>query len=133
MYRSIRACHLEKSYPIEALCKLLGVSRSAYYKWAAGIPSKREQENAAIAEKMEKIHADSPDKGYRRINDDLRHDHGIHVNDKPLWIAMHKTYLSPAELKDDQMNSIIPWEEWKALIHRTNTKESAKTSPTIWN
>jgi len=58
------------------------VSRSAYYKWAAGNPGKREQENAAIAEKIEKIHADSPDKGYRRINDDLRHDHGIHVNDK---------------------------------------------------
>lgn len=25
---------------------------------------------------------DSPDKGYRRINDELRHDHKIHVNDK---------------------------------------------------
>lgn len=25
---------------------------------------------------------ESPDKGYRRINDDLRHDHDIHVNDK---------------------------------------------------
>ena len=25
---------------------------------------------------------ESPDKGYRRINDDLRHDHHIHVNDK---------------------------------------------------
>ena len=25
---------------------------------------------------------ESPDKGYRRINDDLRHDFGIHVNDK---------------------------------------------------
>ena len=25
---------------------------------------------------------DSSDKGYRRINDELRHDHGIHVNDK---------------------------------------------------
>lgn len=25
---------------------------------------------------------ESPDKGYRRINDDLRHDYGIHVNDK---------------------------------------------------
>ena len=24
----------------------------------------------------------SPDKGYRRLNDDLRHDHDIHVNDK---------------------------------------------------
>ena len=31
---------------------------------------------------MEKIHTESPDKGYRRINDDLRHDYGIHVNDK---------------------------------------------------
>ena len=35
-----------------------------------------------LAEKIEQIHMDSPDKGYRRINDDLRHDHGIHVNDK---------------------------------------------------
>ena len=25
---------------------------------------------------------DSPDKGYRRINDDLKHYHGIYVNDK---------------------------------------------------
>ena len=31
---------------------------------------------------IEKIHEESPDKGYRRLNDDLRHDHGIHVNDK---------------------------------------------------
>ena len=41
----------------------------------------------------------------------------IHVNDKPLWIAMHKTYLSPAELKDDQMNSIIP----KEVLHEMLT------------
>ena len=39
-------------------------------------------ENEQIAEKIEKIHMESPDKGYRRINDDLRHDHSIHVNDK---------------------------------------------------
>ena len=31
---------------------------------------------------MEQIHTESPDKGYRRINDELRHDHAIHVNDK---------------------------------------------------
>ena len=36
----------------------------------------------AIAEIVEQIHMESPDKGYRRINDDLRHDHDIHVNDK---------------------------------------------------
>ena len=61
---------------------MLNVSRSAYYKWAAGKISDRILENKAIAELVEKIHNERPDKGYRRINDDLRHDHGIHVNDK---------------------------------------------------
>ena len=31
---------------------------------------------------MENIHAENPDKGYRRLNDDLQHDYGVHVNDK---------------------------------------------------
>lgn len=35
-----------------------------------------------IAEKMEQIHGKRPDKGYRRIRDDLEHDFGIDVNDK---------------------------------------------------
>ena len=39
-------------------------------------------ENEKIAEKVEKIHMENPDKGYRRINDDLRHNEHIHVNDK---------------------------------------------------
>ena len=39
-------------------------------------------ENERLAEKIERIHTESPDKGYRRLNDDLRHDYGIHVNDK---------------------------------------------------
>ena len=30
----------------------------------------------------EEIHMESPEKGYRRINDELHHDHDIHVNDK---------------------------------------------------
>ena len=35
-----------------------------------------------MADTIEKIHEQSPDKGYRRLNDELRHNHGIHVNDK---------------------------------------------------
>ena len=35
-----------------------------------------------LADKIEKIHKESPEKGYRRLNDDLRHDYGIYVNDK---------------------------------------------------
>ena len=61
---------------------MLQISRSAYYKWASGKQSDRERENLGIADKVEQIHNESPDKGYRRINDDLRHDHDIYVNDK---------------------------------------------------
>lgn len=41
-----------------------------------------ELENEHIAEVIEKIHAESPDKGYRRIRDDLERYHDINVNDK---------------------------------------------------
>jgi transposase InsO family protein len=36
----------------------------------------------AIAEVIERIHMESPDKGYRRIKDELQHDHNIYINDK---------------------------------------------------
>ena len=47
-----------------------------------GIVSQRTAENEQLAKKLEQLHEESPDKGYRRLNDDLRHDCGIHVNDK---------------------------------------------------
>ena len=82
MYRAVRECHEEKGYPIDESCGTLHISRAAYHRWASGKLSKRTVENAKLAEKVEQIHMDSPDKGYRRINDELRHDHGILVNDK---------------------------------------------------
>lgn len=41
-----------------------------------------EIENRKITEEIEKIHSTSPDKGYRRIRDELERYHGIKVNDK---------------------------------------------------
>lgn len=82
LYTAIREEHEENAYPIEPMCQILHVSHSAYYKWASGKRSKREVENRQLAEKVEEIHKENPDKGYRRINDDLRHDYNIHVNDK---------------------------------------------------
>lgn len=79
---AIEESHAEKGYPIELACESLHVSRSAYYKWASGSVSNRIAENRAIAEKVEHIYMKSPDKGYRRINDELRHDYNICVNDK---------------------------------------------------
>lgn len=61
---------------------LLNVARSSYYKWLSGKKSNRMLENERLAKKVEQIHSEYPDKGYRRINDDLKHDYDIHVNDK---------------------------------------------------
>ena len=60
----------------------MGVSRAAYYRWLSGARSARLKENEHIAEKVEEIHMESPDKGYRRIKDDLDRYHDIHVNEK---------------------------------------------------
>lgn len=82
LYRAIREYNAESGCPIELSCELLHVSRSAYHKWAAGKLSNRAAENEQLAEKIEQIHQESPDKGHRRIRDELEHDYGIHVNDK---------------------------------------------------
>lgn len=58
------------------------MSRAAYYKWLNRELSGNERENSRIAELIEEIHAGSPDKGYRRIRDELERYHGIDVNDK---------------------------------------------------
>jgi transposase InsO family protein len=61
---------------------MLHIARSAYYKWNSGKMSPRQIKNEQIAEKLEQLHAESPDKGYRRLRDDLAIDHHLPVNDK---------------------------------------------------
>ena len=56
------------------------MSRAAYYKWLHREIPENEQQNRRIADEIEKIHAESPDKGYRRIRDDLERYHDIDVN-----------------------------------------------------
>ena len=79
---AIKECNEEHGDPVEAACELLGVSRAAYYRWLSGKKCARELENEKIAEIMEQIHTENPDKGYRRIKDDLVHDHKMNVNEK---------------------------------------------------
>ena len=80
---------------MEGCCRILHVSRSAYYKWLRGDVGERIIENRKIAEKMEEIHTKDPSKGYRRIKDDLYRDYGIRINDKrALRICRSKEPLS---------------------------------------
>mgnify|MGYP000772404871 FL=1 len=81
-YLAIEYFHTEKKWSIEWMCRQLEISRAAYYKWLHRKVPSNEAENERIAETIEKIHAESPDKGYRRIRDDLERYHDINVNDK---------------------------------------------------
>ncbi|MDR7815164.1 IS3 family transposase [Lacrimispora sp.] len=82
IYQAVKEENEEHNYPILALCRLGGVSRAAYYKWLHRDMSKGELENEHITSIMEQIHGEYPDKGYRRIRDDLERYHDIKVNDK---------------------------------------------------
>ena len=67
---------------MEGLCEAAHVSRAAYYKWLNGKPCARQVENERIAAIAEEIHKERPDKGYRRIRDDLERYHATPVSDK---------------------------------------------------
>ncbi len=82
IYQAIQEEHEEHNYPISVLCKIGGVCRAADYKWLHHELSQTEAENRMIAETVEQIHMESPDKGYRRIRDTLQRYHNIDVNDK---------------------------------------------------
>lgn len=58
------------------------VTRSAYYKWLNHKPSIDEVETTKLSKIIETIHQQHPDKGYRRIRDDLERYHNKKVNDK---------------------------------------------------
>ncbi len=79
---AIRDCASAYGLPVDTCCSVLNVSRAAYYKWLNGKPSARAIENERIAKIVENIHMEAPDKGYRRIRDDLERYHDTKVNDK---------------------------------------------------
>ena len=61
---------------------LANISRAAYYKWLHREIPINELENTRISKLIEEIHTESPDKGYRRIRDDLERYYDTNINDK---------------------------------------------------
>lgn len=47
------------SFPIIAMCRVLNVSKSGFYKWCAALPSERKQRQERIRSCVEQVHAQS--------------------------------------------------------------------------
>lgn len=69
------------------------MSGAAYHKWLHREIPENEHKNRRIADEIEKIHTESPDKGYRRIRDDLERYHGITVIDKRVLRICRKLHM----------------------------------------
>jgi putative transposase len=81
VFRWIAARKAEHS--IKTMCRVLGVSRSGFHAWETRAPSDRELQDAWLLEKIREIHAKSKGTyGARRINAELRLEHGIRVGRK---------------------------------------------------
>ena len=60
-------------YPVTALCRMLGVSKSGYYAWRSRPPSGRRRRDALLIEKIRQIHSRSRETyGYPRVHAELR-------------------------------------------------------------
>jgi putative transposase len=81
--------------PISVACRLLGVSRSGYYEWAANVPSARAREDAALVERIVAIHDEHRGVyGSPRIHAELAMAHGIHVGRKRVERLMRRARIS---------------------------------------
>lgn len=68
----------EKAFPVAAMCRVLGISRSGYYGWRTRLPSKRAQDDAGLL-----VHVRSAFKAHRRygsprVHRELR-DSGVRI------------------------------------------------------
>lgn len=77
-------------FPIERMCRVLGVSTSGYYKWLRKGESLREQENRALTRRIEAVHRESHSVyGAPRITTALRNE-GLQVSQPRVERLMKK-------------------------------------------
>jgi len=92
-YLTIQELHETNAYPVNALCRIFHVARQAYYKWLKHPESAHEQQNKELLQKITEIYDLHPDKGHRRIRDELERDNAIRTSNKRVLGIMRKLGL----------------------------------------
>lgn len=73
----------QATYPVRAMCRLLGVSVSGFYAWDERPLSKRALQDVALTAKIHAIHRRSHEcYGVPRIHAELADEHGVHIGRK---------------------------------------------------
>ncbi len=70
--------------PAAVTCRVLGISRQAYYQWRSAPVSQRDWDDAHLINAALDIHADDPGDGYRFIADELA-QRGFTASENRVW------------------------------------------------
>ncbi|WP_245641302.1 IS3 family transposase [Thermovenabulum gondwanense] len=90
IYQAIQMLSEHKHYPVSALCKISGVSRSAYYKWRHREKSQNELENEKLLILIREAYEERDGiLGYRQITIKLRREYNLKVNHKRIYRLMN--------------------------------------------
>lgn len=92
-----------KAYPVQELCKVLGVSRSAYYAWRSGQSYRLKDSKAEISQRVKSVFEEHLGRyGSRRIQAELK-DQGLSVGRYQI-----RNRLKEQGLKAIQPRSFVP-------------------------
>lgn len=88
-YLAIQSLNKEKQYSVIALCKILNLNRSSYYKWLHRDQSIQEAKDAELIEHICFLYQESNGIfGYRRMQLNLKRRFGLHCNLKRVHRVM---------------------------------------------
>ncbi|MEW1913753.1 IS3 family transposase [Kitasatospora sp. NPDC085895] len=97
-----------EDFGVQRLCRILGVSRSGYYRRCAGAETRtaRQAEDDALATEIQKIHAEHREAyGVRRIHTELRAG-GRAVNRKRVARLMRERWVTGRHLRRRKRTTI---------------------------
>jgi putative transposase len=87
------------TWPVERMCRVLGVSVSGFYDWLKRTPSQRAQANTELTQRIRVVHEQSRQTyGYLRIHAQL-HAEGLRVGKHRVARLMRQAGLRPGSVK----------------------------------
>ena len=88
-YLAVQALNRGKGYPIAALCRIIGLNRSSYYKWINRDPGAQQEADKQLIHCLQVLHEESRGiYGYRRMQINLQRRFNILCNKKRIRRVM---------------------------------------------
>ncbi|MFC4855995.1 IS3 family transposase [Actinophytocola glycyrrhizae] len=126
LVRELAAAGAPVRVSVAVTCRVLGISRQAYYQWCAAPVSQRDWDDAHMINAALDIHADDPADGYRFIADELA-ERGFTASENRVWrlCSMQQIFSLHANKKGRYRTAGPPVHD--DLVRRDFTAEAPNT------